>query len=297
MPLLGDLVLQTANNPGTGTFNLIAAPVGRVSWVTGCGVGAGRFYFAHDGTDWEVGDGTVSSGSPDTLSRDHVLRNSAGTTTRINFTSTVNVYNEVPAGRGFWADSATTYDAQARTIRNMGFGTTGTDAIRYDQAGGISLGYHLSFGGFFLIPFPSAASSDMYQIDFFPFRLFTMSPIYFRISVDNMGSFLAGSGEYGQGLQYSTLSSGFTSTQLSATYAQMTQPLENFFGIHGRMEIFPAALQWRSRFYGYSTSAGYTQDFASGNWTNASVPTHILISGVVSGISDNALARVVKIGA
>jgi hypothetical protein len=134
MALLGDLVLQTANAPGTATFNLIVSPAGRQSFIAGCGAGK-TFYYAHDGTNWEVGIGTVAAGSPDTLSRDTVLTNSLGTTVKINFTSTTNVSNDIPAARSLYADENAVYQAQGRRIAALGQATGQTDAARLDQVG------------------------------------------------------------------------------------------------------------------------------------------------------------------
>ena len=51
---------------------------------------------------WEVGLGTVTSGSPATLSRDTVLSNSSGTTAKINFANSVTAWCDYPAGKAVY---------------------------------------------------------------------------------------------------------------------------------------------------------------------------------------------------
>jgi len=73
---LADRVLETSTTQGTGTLNLAGATTGYQSFVDGVGDGNTCAYTIKDGTNWETGIGTVTAGSPDTLSRDTVLASS-----------------------------------------------------------------------------------------------------------------------------------------------------------------------------------------------------------------------------
>lgn len=73
-----DRVKETTTVTGTGTLNLGGAATGFQTFVAGVGNSNTCAYLITDGTDWEVGIGTVTSGSPDTLSRDTVLASSNG---------------------------------------------------------------------------------------------------------------------------------------------------------------------------------------------------------------------------
>lgn len=76
--VLADRVKETASTTGTGTWSLAGAVADFQSFVTGIGTGNITYYSAADGTSgWEVGIGTVTSGSPNTLSRTTVLASSA----------------------------------------------------------------------------------------------------------------------------------------------------------------------------------------------------------------------------
>lgn len=106
--MLGNYVEQSAGSPlpGTGlTVNLGAAPAGRRRWRDAFATGTTVFYAISDGTQMEWGIGTLTHGSPDTLSRSTVLGNSLGTTTRLNFSGACRVYNEVPAERSVFISS------------------------------------------------------------------------------------------------------------------------------------------------------------------------------------------------
>lgn len=110
MPLK-NFVLETASAPGTATtVSLIGPATGRMSFV-GAGFTSGmtvEYYFMDDGTIFEYGIGTFHSGSPNTLDRTTVLGNSAGTTARLSFAGDTDIYNEIPAERAVYVNSAGT---------------------------------------------------------------------------------------------------------------------------------------------------------------------------------------------
>lgn len=97
VPQLADLVLETANAPGTGAFTLGGAPDGRQTFADAFPNGGDVYYYASDGVQSEWGVGTLTVGSPNVLVRKTILGNLFGTTTALNFTSGVTVYCEVPA--------------------------------------------------------------------------------------------------------------------------------------------------------------------------------------------------------
>lgn len=105
MPLvLGDRVQEVSSSPGgTGTINLSGTVPGFVTFATGIGSGNDTYYCIYDAStsQWEVGVGTYTSGSPNTLSRTIVFDNSSGTTANINFTNgnTLSVFCTGPALR------------------------------------------------------------------------------------------------------------------------------------------------------------------------------------------------------
>lgn len=102
--MLKNLVEETANNPGTGTtVTLAGAPSGRLTWRgSGFANGAQVFYFITDSTIGEWGIGTLTLAASDTLSRDTVLGNTAGTNVKLNFTGACRVYNALPAERSLY---------------------------------------------------------------------------------------------------------------------------------------------------------------------------------------------------
>lgn len=68
-----DRVQETSSTTGTGTLTLSGAASGYQSFSSAIGNGNTTYYAISNGTDWEVGVGTVGSG---TLSRDTVLESS-----------------------------------------------------------------------------------------------------------------------------------------------------------------------------------------------------------------------------
>jgi len=98
---LNDRVKETSTTIGTGTFDLAGAETGFESFVSGIGNSNSTYYgIANSGTnEWEVGIGTVTSGAPDTLSRDTVIT-SSNSDALVNFSAgSKTVFCTLPATR------------------------------------------------------------------------------------------------------------------------------------------------------------------------------------------------------
>ncbi len=96
---LNDRVKETSTTTGTGTFDLAGAETGFESFVSGVGTGNSTYYaISNDGTsEFEVGIGTVTDATPDTLSRDTIISSSNGDAA-VNFSAgTKNVFCTLPA--------------------------------------------------------------------------------------------------------------------------------------------------------------------------------------------------------
>ena len=108
--VLNDRVKETSTTTGTGTLDLAGASVGFVTFVAGIGNSNTTYYAinAQGTSNWEVGIGTVTDSTPDTLARDTVLSNSLGTTAKINFSGTLDVFCTMPASKSVYLDSTGT---------------------------------------------------------------------------------------------------------------------------------------------------------------------------------------------
>ena len=108
--VLNDRVKETSTTTGTGTLNLAGASVGFVTFVAGIGNSNTTYYAinAQGTSTWEVGIGTVTDATPDTLARDTVLSNSLGNTSKINFSGTLDVFCTMPASKSVYLDSTGT---------------------------------------------------------------------------------------------------------------------------------------------------------------------------------------------
>ncbi len=95
--VIADRVKETTSSTGTGTFSLSGAVPDFQSFVTGIGTTNTTYYSAADGISlWEVGIGTVTAGSPNTLSRTTVLASSSGGA-KVSFTVSPTVICTSPA--------------------------------------------------------------------------------------------------------------------------------------------------------------------------------------------------------
>ena len=99
--VLNDRVKETSTTTGTGTFDLAGAETGFESFVSGVGDGNITYYaISNDGTnEFEVGIGTVTDATPDTLSRDTII-SSSNSDALVNFSAgTKTVFCTLPASR------------------------------------------------------------------------------------------------------------------------------------------------------------------------------------------------------
>ena len=99
--VINDRVKETTTTTGTGTVNLGGAETGYESFVSGVGSTNKTFYAIelNSAGEFEVGIGTVTDATPDTLSRDTVI-SSSNSDAKVNFSAgTKNVFCTLPASR------------------------------------------------------------------------------------------------------------------------------------------------------------------------------------------------------
>ena len=122
-----DRVKETTTTTGTGTINLAGAASGFQSFVSGVGDGNTTYYAITDANGaWEVGLGTVTDGSPDTLARTTVLATSNGDTSQITLSSgTHTVFGTYPAGKAVYLDASgnLSYTVDISSDTNLAAGT------------------------------------------------------------------------------------------------------------------------------------------------------------------------------
>ncbi|MCF0055508.1 hypothetical protein [Dyadobacter sp. CY356] len=112
-----DRVFETSTSTGTGALILAGPVAGFQSFIAGVGTGAKVPYTIIQGNSWEIGIGTVTAGSPDTLARNTVLE-STNADAAVNFgAGTKNVY------LGFQAKIVPIRDENLNFVE--GFGTVG----------------------------------------------------------------------------------------------------------------------------------------------------------------------------
>jgi hypothetical protein len=110
--VLNDRVKETTTSTGTGTINLAGAADTFETFVAGIGTTNKCFYCISHQTanEFEVGIGTVTDASPDTLSRDTII-SSSNSDSVVNLSAgTKDVFCTYPASRAPSASmTATTY--------------------------------------------------------------------------------------------------------------------------------------------------------------------------------------------
>ena len=127
--VLNDRVKETTTTTGTGTVNLAGAETGFESFVAGIGNSNTTYYaIVHQTADeFEVGLGTVTDASPDTLSRTTII-SSSNSDSAVNFSAgTKDVFCTLPASKSVFEDSSNNV-ALAGTV-TIDTGTNGVPTI------------------------------------------------------------------------------------------------------------------------------------------------------------------------
>jgi len=106
--VLNDRVKETSTSTGTGTINLAGAVSGFEGFVAGIGSTNTTYYaIAHQSAnEWEVGIGTITDATPDTLARSTIL-SSSNSDSAVDFTAgTKDVFCTYPAGKAVFKDAS-----------------------------------------------------------------------------------------------------------------------------------------------------------------------------------------------
>lgn len=120
--LVQDAVVENANNPGTGDIHLAgAAPGSYVTFATRFSSGDKVFYgISDESTQREIGIGTFTAGTPNIISRDTVLSNTSGNTSKLNFAGLVFVYNICPASHTVFVDESDVVNLGSADVTTTG---------------------------------------------------------------------------------------------------------------------------------------------------------------------------------
>ena len=106
--ILNDRVKETTTGTGTGTLNLAGAVTGFETFVAGIGNSNTTYYaiIHQTAAEFEVGLGTVTDASPDTLARTTVI-SSSNSDSAVNFSSgTKDVFCTMPASKAVHEDAS-----------------------------------------------------------------------------------------------------------------------------------------------------------------------------------------------
>ena len=127
--VLNDRVKETTTTTGTGTINLAGAETGFETFVQGIGNSNTTYYaIVHtSANEFEVGLGTVTDASPDTLSRTTII-SSTNSDSAVDFSAgTKNVFCTLPASKAVIEDASNNV-ALAGTV-TVDTGTNGVTTI------------------------------------------------------------------------------------------------------------------------------------------------------------------------
>ena len=133
-----DFVRETTSTTGTGTYSLAGPITNHQSFVAGIGSGHQCTYAARDqsGNGWEVGIGTVTAGSPNTLSRDTILSSSNGGAAVSWSSGTRDIYCTMAGERIIDTDSISFAASQLAFSNSSGNGLTSDPTLFFNTSDG-----------------------------------------------------------------------------------------------------------------------------------------------------------------
>jgi hypothetical protein len=132
--VVNDRVKETSTTTGTGTFSLAGAATGFETFVAGIATGNTTYYaiFNQGTTEWEVGLGTVTDATPDTLSRTTIY-SSSNSDSAVDFAAgTKDVFCTLPASKTVFGKQEGTNFTDSLLV---GHSTTGTLSAAEDNVG------------------------------------------------------------------------------------------------------------------------------------------------------------------
>ena len=138
--VLNDRVKETTTTTGTSTVDLAGAETGFESFVAGIGNSNTTYYaIVHQTADeFEVGLGTVTDASPDTLSRTTII-SSSNSDSAVNFSSgTKDVFCTLPASKTIFKDASsdTIFDGKIQADGALKFNSnTGIPEFQFFGSG------------------------------------------------------------------------------------------------------------------------------------------------------------------
>ena len=194
--VLRDRVKETTTSTGTGTINLAGAVTGFQDFVSAIDDNNECYYTILDanGIDWEVGIGTVTDGSPDTLSRTTILESSnndsgvalsSGThTVFLTYPADKSVYRNTndqivatASGIVFSDDSVQTTSPTLQAVTDLGSNTTNSIVT----SGNITASTGIFDGGIQLVGALASVVSDLSDLG-------DVDGVWFRGEHDNTTS-------------------------------------------------------------------------------------------------------------
>lgn len=125
MPTLADRVWETSTTTGTGALALLGQESGYRNFVSALGGGVQTTFAIVHRTlpEWEVVTGTITDGTPDTISRTTVHAGSNGASL-VNFSAGIkDVFCDIPASLVALLNNANTWTADQYILASLGIGT------------------------------------------------------------------------------------------------------------------------------------------------------------------------------
>ena len=300
--LLNDRVKETTTSTGTSTINLAGAETGFESFVSGIGNSNTTYYaIVHQTADeFEVGIGTVTDASPDTLSRTTII-SSSNSDSAVNFSAgTKDVFCTLPASKTVFFDETSGGSDVAigsKGTNPMGIGITGTvlavseasnvASVQIDGVTGTRIDMGTS-GNRNSVLFTDANGLEISRTTDHPITFKTGASPAERMRIDASGNMGIGTASPGYTLDVSggtgTISrftSGGANTYIAITNTSNT----GYIGINGTsMEFYPTGTLRGN----LDTSGNFV---VSGNITAYGSPSDIKLKENIEVI-DNALDKV-----
>lgn len=220
--MLRNNVKESAAAPGTGTTVTLSGAQAGYSSFTGFGNGASCYYILTDGAQSELQAGTVTVGSPNTLSRGASIWNSAGTQpSRLNFTGTTTVYNALPAERAMYADASSVWQGQSRRLTGIADATGATDAVNFQQLAWDQIGAATNAGTTTVVQYTLPSAYSRFRVEWSA-NSTSGGGMFARFSNDSGATYRSGASDYSYAAGYVRAASVISAGSGGTTYIPLS---------------------------------------------------------------------------
>lgn len=286
MAVYADRVRETTTTTGTGAYSLAGAVAGFRTFASAITTSSLVTYAVDDGTNWEVGEGTFTSGSPSSISRTTILASSNSGSAVSWGVGAKNIYVTASASRLVTTDRTSNITGSLTAMGSVGIGTASPSLpLHISKPAGVDASIRLQQGDSSGRTFDLTSTSTGSGLGVGKFAIFDTTAGAARLLIDSTGNVGIGTvPTTSTALTINDATAGNGTLKLGANAAYYGQLSENFSS--GEVSLRAQGTGMFLTFYSQSTERMRID--TSGNVGIGATPSgtyKLEVNGAISGAS------------